>query len=303
MKSWKGTLFILGAAVSWGLTAAAAKGLINRALDPRMLAQARVTVASLLLVCGLLLFRPQALRVRLRDLWSFALLGVVGMAGAQVTLYLTMEASTVATGIVLQYGAPVLVLAYALLSGREPVTGWKLGAALVAVSGCVLTVGGLHPGGLLLNTRAVLLGSASAVCFAFLTVYTRSASRGYEMVTVVAYATAAASLFWLVVRPRETLEMVGALPSLLVTLVGLGVGSVLIPYLLYFAGLRLIAPGRAVVLATFEPVVAIVTADLLLGERLDAPRLAGAALVIAAITVLQMHRDPLSASEGSYGAQ
>jgi DME family drug/metabolite transporter len=57
--------------------------------------------------------------------------------------------------------------------------------------------------------------------------------------------------------------------------------------LLYFAALPLIGAVRAALLANLEPVVAILAAITILGERPSAARFAGIGLVLAAITVLQ----------------
>ncbi|MEM9104099.1 MAG: DMT family transporter [Pseudomonadota bacterium] len=54
-----------------------------------------------------------------------------------------------------------------------------------------------------------------------------------------------------------------------------------------FVGVRLIGASRAAMVMNFEPVATIILALLILGETLSATQLAGAALVIAAITVAQ----------------
>lgn len=56
----------------------------------------------------------------------------------------------------------------------------------------------------------------------------------------------------------------------------------------FFAGLRRVGPSEAAILSTFEPPVTVVLAFLILGERLTAPQLAGGALVLAAVVMLQL---------------
>jgi drug/metabolite transporter (DMT)-like permease len=46
------------------------------------------------------------------------------------------------------------------------------------------------------------------------------------------------------------------------------------------------------IISTSEPVIAIGSAAALLGESLTALQIAGAALVLAAITILQIRREP-----------
>ena len=64
----------------------------------------------------------------------------------------------------------------------------------------------------------------------------------------------------------------------------------------FFAGLRRVGPSEAAILSTFEPPVTVVLAFLVLGERLTAPQLAGGALVLAAVVLLQLRSTPRTRS-------
>jgi drug/metabolite transporter (DMT)-like permease len=67
--------------------------------------------------------------------------------------------------------------------------------------------------------------------------------------------------------------------------------SVLIPNLLFTAGLRYVVPSRAIITSTLEPVVAIVTAAMVVGETVGAVQMLGSLLVILAIILLQWKRE------------
>jgi drug/metabolite transporter (DMT)-like permease len=56
----------------------------------------------------------------------------------------------------------------------------------------------------------------------------------------------------------------------------------------FFAGLRRVGPSEAAILSTFEPPVTVALAFMALGERLTVAQLAGGALVLAAVIVLQL---------------
>ena len=56
----------------------------------------------------------------------------------------------------------------------------------------------------------------------------------------------------------------------------------------FFAGLRRVGPSEAAILSTFEPVVTVALAYAVLGERLAPAQLAGGALVLAAVVLLQI---------------
>jgi drug/metabolite transporter (DMT)-like permease len=55
---------------------------------------------------------------------------------------------------------------------------------------------------------------------------------------------------------------------------------------LFFAGLRRVGPTTASILATVEPLVTVLLAFLVFGERLGGVQLVGGALVLCAVLVL-----------------
>ena len=60
----------------------------------------------------------------------------------------------------------------------------------------------------------------------------------------------------------------------------------------FFAGLRRVGPSEAAIFSTFEPPVTVALAFVVLGERLTVLQLAGGALVLAAVVLLQMPARP-----------
>ncbi|MEK9137595.1 MAG: DMT family transporter, partial [Bacteroidota bacterium] len=60
---------------------------------------------------------------------------------------------------------------------------------------------------------------------------------------------------------------------------------------LYFAGMQYVPASRAAVTSTLEPVVAIVSAAVFLGEMLQPGQVVGAVIVLCAIGLLQMKKE------------
>ena len=300
MKELKGYAMILVAALFWGSSATAAKLLLNQQVDTMLIVQMRVTVSCIAYLAFFLVVRRDIFIVAVRDLWRFALLGIVGVAGSNFTYYFTMRESTVSTAILLQYTAPLLVMAYAALAKEERITAVKITAALVSLSGCFLAVGAYNPHVLHLTEAGLISGLASIVCFAFLTAYPRHILERYSVWTMTLYAMLFASLFWLVVNPPWRIARLAPQPGLWLPLIVLAVASVLIPHTLFFSGLRFIVPSRAIIVSTLEPVTAIVTAAVVLHEGLESTQIVGALLVIAAIVLLELRREiPEAAGDGA----
>jgi drug/metabolite transporter (DMT)-like permease len=176
-----------------------------------------------------------------------------------------------------------------VVSREERVTAVKIGAALLTLLGCFLAVGAYDSSLLRLTGTGLLTGVLSIVGFAFLTVYTRRIRRMHDVWTLTLYAHGFASLFWLIVQPPWVIAAnppsAGTWGSLFV----LAIVSLLLPNLLYFAALRTVESSRAIISGTLEPVVAIGSAAVVLGEALTLLQLVGAGIVLSAIIVLQLH--------------
>jgi drug/metabolite transporter, DME family len=296
MKEVRGIIMIIGAAVLWGVSATGAKALLNRSLDPVLVVQSRVTFSVILLLLYLLIFRPAVLRVRWTELWKFALLGCIGVAGTNFTYYFTIRESTVATAILIQYTAPLFVMLYAVWSREERLTAVKVGAALLSLAGCFLAVGGYDRSTLTISTIGAITGVASIAGFAFLTIFTRTVLRTHGVWTMTVYSILFAALFWLVVNPPWKVAAAGLDAQTWGALFLLAVFSLLIPHTLFFGALRWIVPSRAVITSTLEPVVAIVTAAVFLGEVLQPLQAIGALFVIIAILLLHVQPEEHLAS-------
>lgn len=292
MKDFKGSMMIMGGGMLWGLSGTAAKTLLNENVDTLLLVQTRVTFSFLLLMTFYLLMRPEYLRVRAKDLYRFALLGTLGVAGSNFTYYFTIRESTVASAILMQYMAPLLVMVYGAVTREDQFTLVKLAAACVSVLGCFLALGAYDAGVLRISGTALVSGVGSMLSFAFLNIYTRRLVAKYSAWTVVFYSLAFASLMWLVVNPPWVAAAHAPEPRLWGVLVLFAVMSILLPHTLYFSGLRYIVPSRAIITSTIEPVVAIVSAAIVLGERMQLLQMVGAFTVLAAIVLLQLRSEP-----------
>jgi DME family drug/metabolite transporter len=192
----------------------------------------------------------------------------------------------------MQYTAPLLVMGYAAWAGEEKLTVAKVVAACVAVAGCLLAVGG--PGAAVGSmTRAGFIsGALSSVTFGFMTVYTRHLLQRFAVWTVTVYSLGAASLFWMLVNPPWAIAAHSPGVAMWWALAGMGMISVLIPHSLYFSGLRHVVASRAIIVSTLEPIVAMTSAAVVVGEGISLMQGAGAALVLGAIITLQVRREP-----------
>src|SRR5213082_870385 len=88
------------------------KALFKLGYSPLVLAQLRVWSAFLGLFFSLLVIRPALLRVDRRELPALAIFGGVGLAGVQLSYYLTIARINIAVALLVQYLGLVAVTAF-----------------------------------------------------------------------------------------------------------------------------------------------------------------------------------------------
>lgn len=255
-----------------------------------LVVQSRVIVTALFLTAVLLLLNRKLLSVSPRDLIDFALLGVIGVAGANYAYYMAIQATNVGIAILLQYTAPAIVAAYMLLSRQEKISGVKTLAIVLSLGGSAIMLGAFSPD-VHITTVGILFGVASAVCFAFFNVYNKVAGKHYSVWTALTWTLICAGLFWVVVDILSRTDLTPIGYRELAILTGFSFSSVLIPYYFYFTGLKHLAASTAIIVSTLEPVVAICTSFIFLGEKMEVFQIAGGIFIVSAVVLLEVSRE------------
>ncbi len=305
----RGYLLALAAALCWASGGLTAKWLFTEPsaatvrwpvpplgvqVEPAGLSAGRAVAAFVVLFVYLAARRRDELTVAPRDLPFLALFGVVGLAGVHFTYFKTISLTNVATAILLEYLAPVIVLLVGVLFMGQRLT-WTLPAGVaLSVSGCSLVVGAFGGQGLAVSPAGVAWGIASAAVFACYSLMGSVAVRRFAPYTALVYGLGFAALLWLVALGPSPVVRLFAAPESALALFFLAVVSTIVPFSAFLAALRHIPPTNATVTSTVEPVVAAFGAFVCFGESLTASQLLGGILVLAAIAVVQL---PGSVSE------
>jgi drug/metabolite transporter (DMT)-like permease len=298
-KSFRGYLYIAGAAFLWGIAATLGRaaftgrllptGQTFRPIDPLILSQSRTTFSFMILLLALVLVRGwKSLRLPATDLRRMLALGILGVAASNYLYYLAIQRTNVATAITLQYTAPVWVLIYTVARGLQKPTLQRVAAVGLAIAGIGFVIGIFSSGGLRLDAIGVMAALGAALSFAFYNVGGHSILARYDRWTVLLYVILSASAFWMMVNPPWKIVAAHYSGDEWLFLLVFSLISVLAPFALYFAGLQHLEPTRAIVVSCLEPVFSIVIAAIALGEVMRPLQTAGIVLVLGAIVVVQL---------------
>lgn len=287
----RGYLYILIGATLWGVSSVVAKFLFNIGLPPAQLVQIRLILATFTLFLILLIFDRKRMIISLKDLPYFLVLGFVGVAGVQFAYYYTISKIHVGPAILIQYLSAIWIALYAFTFQKEPLTKGKIIAILLAVLGCYFTVGGYQIDLLRLNRIGIISGVISSLFFSFYALYGEKGLKKYDSWTLILYGFGFGAVFyWILTSPMKVITG-GHSFKIWMAFLYIAIFSTLIPFGLYFKGIERIRATRASITATWEPVVAGITAYYFLEEALFPLQVLGGIGVIAAIALLQMVRE------------
>jgi drug/metabolite transporter (DMT)-like permease len=215
--------------------------------------------------------------VRLR-LWGIGSVFVFN----SVAYFMALDALPASVTALVLFSYPVIVALFAALAGVEPLTWRSLLAALGAFAGCALTAGGLELSAGL-PVRGVAWALAAAVVYAGYVVLSSRFGNGVPARVLALHVVQVAALLCVVFAvlgpglalPRE--------PRAWLSVAAIALVSTVVSMIAFLAGMALVGPSRASVLASLEVLVTLVLAFLLLGERLSPLQWAGAALILGAV--------------------
>jgi drug/metabolite transporter (DMT)-like permease len=282
------------ATVFWGTTATLARSVFrDDGVPAQTVVELRLAIAAGVLFVWLVLRRRSALRLEPRDRLRILVLGLFGVAAVQGSYYYSISRLGVGLAILLQYVAPSLIVLWEMVRGTRP-SAATVAAVALALCGTALLVRGVDTISVHASTFDWIVGASCAFIFAFYVLASKRVVARYAPETVLLYTFAIAAGFWACVTPPWRIVAAHYPARVWLRFVLLGIFSTLVPFRCFYAGLKRLPAAEAGIIATAEPVVAIVAAFVFLGEGLTPGQIVGAGLVVGA-AVLAARGNPETA--------
>lgn len=215
----------------------------------------------------------------------YALLGL-GFAYANVALlfFWAMKYISPSLGSLILYTYPIMVTIASSLFLKEVFTKAKFAALIFSVSGCLLVIGTDFS---LIDYRGVILAFLTAVSFSIYIVGNKKILEGVNPIVSLAYMTAFCVAFFSIKAAIDgslnfnftTTDVVAAtLLAIIPTLMGI---------LFLFKALEILGASKSAIISSFEPVVTLLLAYLVIGDRITAIQLTGGALILSSVFLVQ----------------
>lgn len=236
-------------------------------LSPLAFTGLRVTVAAAVLLA--IAFVQGKQWPSRSDITALITLGVVGNGIYQILFVEGLSRTKVGNAVLIVAAAPAFIAIVSRLKGIERVRHRTLGGVALSICGVALVVYGSASGD---HTRATLIGTllvfTGVLAWTTFTVFVQPLALRVDPVQLSALTMSGGVLPLLIATPKAVAEtdwsVVG--PAAWAALLYASVISMVIAYLFWYRGLRVLGPTRTSIYSNLQPAIAIIVAWLFLNE-------------------------------------
>lgn len=278
MNRLLGIFLIIVSAASFGTLAIIGRFAYADGLDVTTMLFLRFTIAAILMFAWLAI-RKEPLP-RGRTLLHLAGMGGLGYVGQSFCFMSAINYASTGLVALLLYLYPVFVTVLTVIVQKAKLTSRTVIALVLATIGAALTAnpqGGQLPG--------ILLAISAAVIYAVYILVGTGVMKKVSAVQSSAVIFASAALVFGVITLIRGPHW-PATPNGWLAISGIAVIATLLPVATFLGGLKIIGATDASLLSTLEPVVTVILAAMLLGEKVQPLMIAGGVLILAAVLII-----------------
>ena len=274
---------VLASATGFGSLAILAKLAYAQGLGAEQALAFRFVLAAVGMVALSLMLGQNPLRLERTRLITLLAMGVLGYSAQSLSYFLALRSLPASLVVLIAYIYPSLVVAAGWLFLHRAVSPKHLLALAASFVGLVMLVGGAH---FQLSWALVLAVASPVIYTAYILVGERVMGSVPALAASAVIITGAAAAFCFLAAISNQLALPLTAGGWAVA-VGLAVFPTMLAISLFLAGLPRVGAARAALLSTWEPVVTVGLAVLLLGDRLSLVQVLGGILVLLAVVVVQ----------------
>ncbi|GIN88536.1 putative transporter YdeD [Heyndrickxia sporothermodurans] len=295
----RGLFLVITGAIFWGIGGTVAQKLFH---EYRIHVQWLVTIR--LLIAGILLLTIQFSakdRSQVFGVWKnkrtavhLIIFGILGMLAVQYTYMASIKHGNAAVATLLQYLSPVMIIIYLLLRKQSILTIQDLLSVTLALAGCffLLTNGSISQ--LSVTTPAIVWGVLSGVALAFYTLYAVPLLKQYDSLVVVGWAMIIGGSALSVIYPPWKMDLAALTLEAYLYLIFIILFGTMLAFWFYIESLQSISPKETSLLASLEPLAAVITTVFWLKEPFGLFQWAGTFCIISMILLLAFNKESSS---------
>ncbi|MFK5708330.1 DMT family transporter [Lysinibacillus boronitolerans] len=256
-------LVILGASF-WGIGGTVAQRLFQQDnLEVGWLVSSRLLLAGLLLIAIYkITHRHESIFVMWRtkqNAFRQILFSLLGMLAVQYTYMMSIAIGNSAVATLLQYLAPLFIMAYYFLTRQSPLTKQDGIAVSLTLVGTFLLLTNGSFSTLSVPFMAVLWGILSGLSVAFYTIYAVPLLQQFHSLLVVGWSMIIGGIVMSIAHPPWAIDLSDWTFSTIAYFLFIVIFGTMLAFWFYIASLHYLSPKESSLLGSLEPLMAVIT--------------------------------------------
>ncbi|MDO4178847.1 MAG: DMT family transporter [Phascolarctobacterium sp.] len=219
-----------------------------------------------------------------KELLCFAFLGLLN---AQLFFYWTIELCNAATATVLQYTAPIMIMAWTVYKSRRTPDGRELLGIVGALTGIFLIATHGKLDSLVISPAALTTGMISAIGYALYSILPVNILKKFKTLTVVGWGHILPGVFLCCLTSPWHIPGQWDMNAIYAFVILL-LGATVLTFAFYLSGLRIIGPVKASLLSCAEPLSSIFFVVTFLDTKLVLLDYVGMFFIISTVLILSL---------------
>lgn len=277
------------AAVLWGTSGPIAELAYDTGASASEVAVFASIITAIILLLAVAIFDRKSLWIRRKDFVPLLIFSLITGSFFVMAWYTCVERTSTATAVILLYMYPSLVTIASIFTLGERLDRSKAIALPLTFAGCVLVAGAKDfEQGLAFDMIGIGLGVYAAGAAAVYYIWGKKFLEVYSANTLVLYLMVLSLPgLILIANPLDLADTsLSGSAWTLIFMIGLVPGT--IAFVVSLIALKKIEASRASIIASIEPVAAVIIAYLLLSDTLNILQSAGVSMVFVGVILLRL---------------
>ena len=289
-KNLKGTIMVLMAGIAWGISGISGQYLMAHGMNINLLTSVRLIVPGLLLTAMAVISQPQHFFRAIKQpkvLGGIAVFAIIGLLMNQYAYLMAIHYTNAGTATVLQYVAPIIILAYVSLKNKQLPTLSEFFAIILAVLGTFIIATHGRLDGLAITPCGFAWGLFSAVTYSFYIILPAKLIREYGSFTVIGLGMLMGGVVFPIVTRSWQYPLVLTSGNWL-AIFGIIIIGTVFAYTFFLKGTMIIGAVKGSLLAAIEPVSSVFFSVTIMHEIFYPMDFVGMIFIVGAVLLISL---------------